>query len=421
MNRITDVTRQDIFDVIRNGFIETIETTAYEPHYDKYMPSFEDVQIFMPFYGRLTEIDFLSRIYDLDNLPSTDSRFSNASGDIWQHTINNDDWDDYWFFYDDRFHLSNGNDDQYILRFICEMLHPAVRKEQSNWRKYLEKFNELLEPDGYELYVCKKMSGRDVFSFRRTNYIEISHAGTECIADLVYIGSGSYADVYKYWDDYYNRTFALKRAKENIGRKALLRFKKEFEEMAKLNSQYVVEVYSYNDEKNEYIMEYMDTTLEDYINQHYQSLNKTQKAIICSKILKAFSELHKNKVLHRDISPQNILIKHYMEGLVFKIADFGFVKTEESNLTTTNTALRGSLNDPSLAITGFKNYSIEHEIYALTRLMVYILTGSTDHSSISDKHINELLKTGTNPHVKKRYKNISELKDAVIVCIKSME
>lgn len=35
--------------------------------------------------GRLEEVEFLARLYDLKSLPSNDSRFPDASGDIWQH------------------------------------------------------------------------------------------------------------------------------------------------------------------------------------------------------------------------------------------------------------------------------------------------------------------------------------------------
>ena len=41
---------------------------------------------------------FLENIWDLKEMPSTDGRFNDAAGDIYQHTINNNDWDyDYLF------------------------------------------------------------------------------------------------------------------------------------------------------------------------------------------------------------------------------------------------------------------------------------------------------------------------------------
>lgn len=43
-------------------------------------------------------LDFISEIWDIDNMPSTDSRYNTLRGDIQQHFINNDDWDlDYLF------------------------------------------------------------------------------------------------------------------------------------------------------------------------------------------------------------------------------------------------------------------------------------------------------------------------------------
>ena len=54
------------------------------------------------FSGRLGEVEFLERIFDLKSLPSHDSRFEDAAGDIWQHRVNNFDWDDDWVYGDSR-------------------------------------------------------------------------------------------------------------------------------------------------------------------------------------------------------------------------------------------------------------------------------------------------------------------------------
>ena len=44
--------------------------------------------------GRLDEQNFLKRIFDVDAMPSHDGRFRTASSDIWQHRVNNNDWED---------------------------------------------------------------------------------------------------------------------------------------------------------------------------------------------------------------------------------------------------------------------------------------------------------------------------------------
>lgn len=169
MDKITDVTRQDILDVIRDGFEVLYDEPQYDGFEGEYVTGYD---VKMPFYGRLDEISFFSRIYDLDSLPSYDYRYANALDDISCHLR----WDDYdeecWFFSDERFKLRHGDGDETLLKFICEMLHPAVRNEKSSWKQYVNKFNELLRVDGYELYPAQHISGRDVYKAR--TYIETS-------------------------------------------------------------------------------------------------------------------------------------------------------------------------------------------------------------------------------------------------------
>jgi hypothetical protein len=123
----------------------------------------EPVNIY--YWGKLDEITFLGRLYDLAKMPSTDGRFKNAEGDIWQHTVNNDDWSFGWIFEDSRFSLSDG-DDEYLLNFLCEVFHPAVRDESEQWQVCLKEINGLLKQDGYEIYEKSKLSGRVVFDWR---------------------------------------------------------------------------------------------------------------------------------------------------------------------------------------------------------------------------------------------------------------
>ncbi len=417
MNQITGVTRQDIIDIVRNGVWIQLETPQYDNDRKEFLRGFYEK---MPFFGRLSEIDFLSRIYDLDHMPSYDSRFKNASGDIWQHTVNNDDWEPYWFFSDDRFQLSNGNDDQFILKFICEMLHPAVRLEQYKWEKYLERFNEILKPDGYELISVRIISGRDVYAARRIDSVMIQREPETIYAEMKSIGEGSYAQVFRFKDSFYHKHFVLKRAKSGLTEKEIARFKREFEEMQKLHSPYIVEVYSYSEERNEYIMESMDYTLEKYIDSHNSTLPNSSRKSIILQLLHAFNYLHSKNIYHRDISFNNVLLKEYDDAIVVKISDFGLIKKEDSELTSEHTAFKGSLNDPALKIEGFSNYGLLHEVYSLTLLFVYILTGKKNWDRITDPIIRELLEKGTNADKTKRFQSLDELGEGVKRCFSNM-
>ncbi len=224
------------------------------------------------------------------------------------------------------------------------------------------------------------------------------------------IGNGSYASVHKYKDEYYNRTFVVKKAFKNLTEKEYERFRIEFEEMKKLNSPYVIEVYNYDDENYQYIMEYADETLDSYIAKNNGKLLVRERIGLVNQILKAFIYINSKGVLHRDISTKNVLLKKY-DGLnIIKISDFGLVKRRDSTLTSQNTEFKGSLNDPKLEIIGFNNYEIRHETYALTRLIYFVMTGKLRIDSFRSKEFEKFIMKGIADNINERYMDVEELR-----------
>lgn len=224
------------------------------------------------------------------------------------------------------------------------------------------------------------------------------------------IGFGSYAIVYRYHDVFYNRDFVLKRAKDSLDEKGLERFHREFLQMSNLNSPYVVEVYNYNSSKNEYIMESMSCTLKDHIEQNNEKMSVDERKYLVNQLFRAFNYLHSKNVLHRDISPNNILIRYYEDTLVLKIADFGLVKTADSTLTSLLTELKGCFNDPNLAVEGFVNYRMEHETYALSRLVYYIMTGET-HIKRDSSALHQYIAKGMHRDRQSRFHSVNEMRE----------
>jgi hypothetical protein len=151
VNRISEITKRDILDLFQNGF-----------DVDEW---FETKKVTYFYFGRMNELDFLKRLYDLKSMPSLDSRLPDAESDIWQHTVNNEDYPSCWIFEDERFQLKNGSDELY-LKFICEIFHPTVRFEKGYWKEFLAEVNRYLQNDGYELYPAEKISNRDVYGWR---------------------------------------------------------------------------------------------------------------------------------------------------------------------------------------------------------------------------------------------------------------
>ena len=145
MKKITQITRRDIF----NLFLYGMEITDL----------FETKQIRYSYNGRLSEIDFLKRIYNLKALKSYDGRINNVTSDDYEYG---------WVFEDDRFQLLKGEDEM-LLKFLCSVFHPEVRAENEYWKEFLDEVNGLLRNDGYELYSESQISGRDVYGWRQYN------------------------------------------------------------------------------------------------------------------------------------------------------------------------------------------------------------------------------------------------------------
>ncbi len=81
-----------------------------------------------PFHGRLEVVDFLKRIWSLDQMPSGDPRFSTASGDIAQH-MGWGDWNDSYLL-TVRLNLLT-EPDEVVLRFVENVVHPMARADES--------------------------------------------------------------------------------------------------------------------------------------------------------------------------------------------------------------------------------------------------------------------------------------------------
>lgn len=122
--------------------------------------------------GRLAEDDFLSRLYDLTKLPTTDHRYSHAGGDIYQHRVRNEDWDADWVFYDSRFNLLRASTAEF-LKFLCETVHPVVRPSADQAAALVRTYNEYLATDGCQLTEGSNVSGRAIYVAHSTSRVTV--------------------------------------------------------------------------------------------------------------------------------------------------------------------------------------------------------------------------------------------------------
>ncbi|MEV8144649.1 TIR domain-containing protein [Specibacter sp. NPDC078709] len=112
--------------------------------------------------GRLSEPEFLARIFPLRDLPSTDKRFNDAYGDVTQHRVNNpEDWENDYIFTDPRFNLLWGTDENF-LKFI-EMTVNPVALSGDDAASLVETYNKILSPDGYKFIQDGSVSGHPLY------------------------------------------------------------------------------------------------------------------------------------------------------------------------------------------------------------------------------------------------------------------
>ena len=128
--------------------------------------------------GRLDEVQFFSRIFNLEELPTRDYRrnqFPNMAADLWQHRVNNLDWEDGWWWTDDRLNLLHASDEMF-LRFLAEMVHPVVRPDPAERERFLEVFNRHLVEEGWEIGIVSHVGAHPIYGARRLDQMPPSVA-----------------------------------------------------------------------------------------------------------------------------------------------------------------------------------------------------------------------------------------------------
>ncbi|OCB73175.1 AAA family ATPase [Flavobacterium piscis] len=163
--------------------------------------------------------EFLKSIWDISTMPSEDSRYPTADGDIYQHVINNDDWDlEYLFTV--RLRLYEDND--VFIKFIETVVSPIYRKDEDDILLYVIQVNNILSKDGLQLalsdynemgkpvyHVYIKEEVQDIPIDVKKNSIVFlvdynAKSGEKRISDNA--KDGYFILKYSNWDDYYNKT-----------------------------------------------------------------------------------------------------------------------------------------------------------------------------------------------------------------------
>ena len=191
---------------------------------------------------------------------------------------------------------------------------------------------------------------------------------------IMKIGSGGMADVYKAKDHVLNRLVAIKVLKQEYSTDATFvkKFRVEAQSAAGLSHPNIVNVYDVGEDNGVYfiVMELVQgITLKNYIDMKGK-LDIREALNISVQIASGLSAAHENRIIHRDIKPQNIIMSR--DGKV-KVTDFGIAKVADSTTVTTTAAGTVHYISPEQARGGYSDE--RSDIYSLGITMYEMVTG----------------------------------------------
>ncbi|WFD09788.1 protein kinase domain-containing protein [Tepidibacter hydrothermalis] len=230
----------------------------------------------------------------------------------------------------------------------------------------VEKIEEILE------YINDEISIEGYKIHKRVNeYFLISEDG-----DLEFIGEGGFANVYKL------RTSGLvvKKLKDDFKtvKGVKHRFRREYDLTKSLSDiQGIITIYDFDDSEYSYTMEIAEKTLEEFMKElESTELNKID---MIRQVLHVMKNVHDRNIIHRDISPNNVLI---FNGQL-KISDFGLGKDLDmfySHRTMRTHSLGQYHYCAPEQFMQLKEGDKRSDVFSLGRLINFIMTGDPRNS-----------------------------------------
>lgn len=228
------------------------------------------------------------------------------------------------------------------------------------------------------------------------------------------IGEGGMANVYLAQDTILDRKVAVKVLRGDLAsdEKFVRRFQREALSASSLNHPNIVEMYDVGEDNGNFyiVMEYVEGRMLKQIVKKRGALTISETIDISNQIMDGLAHAHDSYIIHRDIKPQNILIKD--SGLV-KITDFGIALALNTvELTQTNSVMGSVHYFPPEQANG-KSSTIKSDIYSLGIVMFEMLTGKLPYKGenaveIALKHMKEQLPSirELNPQVPQSLENV---------------
>jgi Protein kinase domain len=164
------------------------------------------------------------------------------------------------------------------------------------------------------------------------------HLGAERYELEHRLGHGGMATVYLARDLKLDREVAIKLLADNYAGddEVRKRFSREARLAARLDHPNVVQVFDVGEEDDRpyIVMEHVDGgTLADRLNGRTRALARVESLRLLGQLCDGLAHAHSKKLIHRDIKPQNLLLRE-SDGCL-KITDFGIARAAEETTRLT--------------------------------------------------------------------------------------
>lgn len=191
-----------------------------------------------------------------------------------------------------------------------------------------------------------------------------------------HIGQGGMADVFLAMDTILNREVAIKILRSELCADpvSVVRFEREAQAATTLSHPNIVEIYDVGEYKGHryIVMEYVPGRTLKQVIRSRGSLEPDEAIDIEKQLVSAVSEAHHKGIIHRDIKPQNIIVKS--DGSI-KILDFGIAIAKGNIQVTQANNVMGSVHYLAPELAKGKPASVQSDIYALGIVLFEMLSG----------------------------------------------